>query len=134
VLFTLAVNSQYETYAAQIGASWGHADAAVTVACMLIVLLGPVFAVWRADLGERGMLGDAGSNAMGAIVGYLFAESLSLPWLAALAVVLLGLNILSERVSFSSVIETVGPLRVIDRLGRLDDGEGVDSQGDGPPA
>lgn len=134
VLFALNVTRQYETYAGQIGAVWDRADVAVTVACMLIVLLGPVVAVWKADLGERGMLGDAGSNAMGAIVGYLFAESLPLPWLAALAVVLLGLNVLSEKVSFSSIIDAVGPLRLVDRLGRTGDDEGIDGQDVGPPA
>lgn len=103
---------------------WTSAHTAVTVGCMLIVLLGPVVAVWRFDLGERGMLGDAGSNAMGAIVGYLLAGSLSLLWLAATAVVLLGLNVLSERVSFGAVIDRTPPLRFLDRLGRLrDDGE-----------
>ena len=60
-----------------LGVAWAGADTAVTVVCMLIVLLGPVLAVWRYDLGERGMLGDAGSNAMGAIVGYLLAGSLA---------------------------------------------------------
>ncbi|MGB4580822.1 MAG: hypothetical protein WBI91_02985 [Coriobacteriia bacterium] len=133
VLFSLNVTRQYETYAGQIGAVWGRADVAVTAACMLLVLLGPVVAVWRADLGERGMLGDAGSNAMGAIAGYLFAESLPLPWLAALAVVLLGLNVLSEKVSFSSVIDAVGPLRLFDRLGRAGDDEGTGGQDAGPP-
>jgi len=37
----------------------------------LIVLLGPVAAVWRYDLGERAMLGDAGANAAGALAGMM---------------------------------------------------------------
>lgn len=125
VVFSLDVAGRYESYATDLGVAWAGADTAVTVVCMLIVLLGPVLAVWRYDLGERGMLGDAGSNAMGAVVGYLLAGSLDLPTLAAVAVVLLGLNALSERVSFSAVIEAVPPLRYLDRLGRLreaDDG------------
>jgi len=87
--------------------------------CMLLVLLGPVIAVCRYDLGERGMLGDAGSNAMGAIIGYLLAASLPTAWLAVVAVALLALNLLSERISFSTVIERFAPLRAIDGLGRL---------------
>lgn len=122
-VFALSAVAQYSRYAADLGVSWGGADTAVTVACMLIVLLGPVAAVWRMDLGERGMLGDAGSNAMGAVIGYLLAGSLDLPWLSALVVVLLALNILSERVSFSRVIEATLPLRFIDGLGRLRDAD-----------
>jgi hypothetical protein len=88
-------------------------------ACLLIVAIGPVFAVWRYDLGERAMLGDAGANAMGALAGLLLARSAPLWLLVALAVVLLRLNLASERVSFSSVIERVRVLRWFDDLGRL---------------
>ncbi len=118
VLFVLDAAERYRVHAEQIGALWGNTEVAVTIGCMLVVLLGPVAAVWRLDLGERGMLGDAGSNAMGAIVGYLLAGSLALPWLVATAVVLLGLNLLSERVSFSRLIDTIPPLRYLDGLGR----------------
>ena len=125
VLFALEAVGRYRDAIAGTGGQWGAADTTVTIACMLVVLLGPVAAVWRYDLGERGMLGDAGSNAMGAIVGYLLAGSLSLPWLTATAVVLLAANALSERVSFSSLIEAAPPLRFLDHLGRLpDEGSG----------
>lgn len=118
-LFALDVVGQYESYALEMGVTWSAADTTVTLACMAIVLLGPVAAVWRMDLGERGMLGDAGSNAMGAVIGYLLAGALDLPWLSAAAVVLLAMNVLSERVSFSKAIEAIPPLRYLDRLGRL---------------
>jgi len=121
VWFVLHVVEQYRSFAAQAGVTWSASATGVAVACMLIVLLGPVAAVWRLDLGERGMLGDAGSNAMGAIVGYLLAGSLPLPWLAAAAVLLFGLNALSEIVSLSALIEATPPLRFLDRLGRLPD-------------
>ncbi|MDO8848565.1 MAG: hypothetical protein Q7W51_09295 [Coriobacteriia bacterium] len=134
VVFSLDVAGRYESYATDLGVVWVGADTAVTVACMLIVLLGPVLAVWPYDLGERGMLGDAGSNAMGAVVGYLLAGSLDLPTLAAVAVVLVGLNALSERVSFSAVIEAVPPLRYLDGLGRLREvGDGTEEAGTGGP-
>jgi hypothetical protein len=87
--------------------------------CLLVLALGPVMAVWRYDLGERVMLGDAGANAMGAFAGYLLARSAPLWLLVAFAVVLVGLNLASERVSFSSVIERVPFLRWLDGLGRL---------------
>lgn len=107
---------------------WTAGDTAVTLVALLVVLLGPVAAVWRFDLTERGMLGDAGANAMGAIVGYLLAGSLPLAWLSGAALALFALNVLSERVSFSAVIERVGLLRALDDLGRLADG----TPGDAP--
>jgi len=118
VLFGLDAVEQYQAFTAESAAGWTQTDTLVTLAALLLVLLGPVFAVWRLDLGERGMLGDAGSNAMGAIVGYLLAGALPLPWLAAAAFLLAGLNLLSERLSFSTIIEKVPPLRFVDRLGR----------------
>jgi len=55
---------------------------------------------------------------MGAVVGYLLASALPLPWLAVAATALLALNLLSERVSFSAIVDSVAPLRAVDRLGR----------------
>jgi UDP-GlcNAc:undecaprenyl-phosphate GlcNAc-1-phosphate transferase len=70
------------------------------------------------DLGERAMLGDAGANALGAMLGTAAATSLSRPArLAALGVVT-GLTAASEVVSFTKVIERTGPLRWLDMLGR----------------
>lgn len=127
VPFGLHAVNRYGAYVADAAGGWTQTDTAVTVVSLLIVLLGPVAAVWRFDLGERGMLGDAGSNAMGAIVGYLLAGALPLPWLAAAAVVLVGLNVLSEIVSFSSLIEKVPPLRFLDKLGRVREDGGIAS-------
>jgi UDP-GlcNAc:undecaprenyl-phosphate GlcNAc-1-phosphate transferase len=93
---------------------------AVTVALIASLLtLGPVVAVWRYDLGERGMLGDAGANAMGALAGFLLVSSLPIWGLGVYLVFVLALNILSEKVSFSRVIEGNSLLRWIDGLGRL---------------
>jgi hypothetical protein len=100
---------------------------AALAVCLLVFVLGPVFAVWRYDLGERAMLGDAGANAMGALAGLLLARSAPLWLLVALAVVLVALNLASERVSFSSVIERVRVLRWFDDLGRL--GVGPEARG-----
>jgi len=86
---------------------------------LLALVLGPVVAVWRFDLGERAMLGDAGANAMGALAGFLLAWRSPLWLLAVLAMVFLVLNLASERVSFSNVIEGTAFLRWLDGLGRL---------------
>jgi UDP-GlcNAc:undecaprenyl-phosphate/decaprenyl-phosphate GlcNAc-1-phosphate transferase len=71
-----------------------------------------------ADLGERLMLGDAGANVLGAVLGLgvVIACSPGTRTLVLVAVALL--NLASERVSFSRVIAAVPPLRVADRWGR----------------
>jgi UDP-GlcNAc:undecaprenyl-phosphate GlcNAc-1-phosphate transferase len=84
-----------------------------------LLFLGPVVAVWRYDLGERAMLGDAGANVMGALAGYVLASALPLWGLAIAAAALIGLNLLSEKVSFTRVIEANAALRWIDGLGRM---------------
>jgi UDP-N-acetylmuramyl pentapeptide phosphotransferase/UDP-N-acetylglucosamine-1-phosphate transferase len=102
-----------------------------TATQLLIVLLGPVVAVWRFDLGERAMLGDAGANAAGALIGWVAAAYLQETWqLVAYVAVVLALNLASERVSFSRVIEGNRALSWLDGLGRLDDRQGG---GDGAP-
>ncbi len=72
-----------------------------------------------ADLREQCMLGDTGSNVLGAAVGYGLALSLGPggQWVA-IAVIAAG-NVASEFVSFSAVIDRVAPLRFLDRLGTL---------------
>jgi UDP-GlcNAc:undecaprenyl-phosphate GlcNAc-1-phosphate transferase len=90
------------------------------VPLLALVCLGPVIAVWGFDLGERGMLGDAGANAAGVLVGWVLANALVAWWwsLAAYVVVVLALNLASERVSFSGVIDKTPFLHWIDGLGR----------------
>ncbi|MGB4593880.1 MAG: hypothetical protein WBI63_08930 [Coriobacteriia bacterium] len=91
----------------------------VELLVLSIMLLGPVLAVWRYDLGEEGMLGDAGANAMGVLAGMFIVAGLPLWALAVYAAVLLGLNLLSEHVSFSALIERTTLLAWLDSLGRL---------------
>jgi UDP-N-acetylmuramyl pentapeptide phosphotransferase/UDP-N-acetylglucosamine-1-phosphate transferase len=80
-------------------------------------LAGAALAALPLDLRERGMLGDAGANALGAVVGTLvLAGPLWLLWAAA--AVLVALQLAAERVSFTRVIEGNRVLRAADRLGR----------------
>lgn len=70
------------------------------------------------DLAGRSMLGDCGANALGAAVGTAAAQVL--PWqfrLLAFAAVA-ALNLASELVSFTAVIERTPLLRRLDQLGR----------------
>lgn len=81
---------------------------------------GPVLAVWRYDLRGEGMLGDAGANPMGAVAGLLIVSGLPLWGVAVWFFVMLALNIVSERVSFTKVIEGSKFLSWADGLGRAD--------------
>lgn len=72
------------------------------------------------DLRERVMLGDAGANGLGAVLGLALTRRLPRrrARVAALGAVT-ALTVASEVVSFSRVIDAVPPLRALDRLGRL---------------
>lgn len=70
------------------------------------------------DLAARSMLGDCGANGLGAALATVAADRL--PRLAKL-LILVGvvvLNVASERVSFTAVIEGHPVLRALDQLGR----------------
>jgi hypothetical protein len=69
------------------------------------------------DLREEHMLGDAGSNALGATVGFAAVAAVGEGARWILLVALLGLNVASELVSFSRVIDATPPLRWFDRWG-----------------
>ena len=71
------------------------------------------------DLRERAMLGDAGSNALGAVLGLgsVARHTGSARWGAIGA--LAALNLLGERRSLGATIEATPVLRELDRLGRL---------------
>ncbi|HEY8527199.1 MAG TPA: hypothetical protein VIL48_19680 [Acidimicrobiales bacterium] len=72
-----------------------------------------------ADLQERLMLGDAGANVLGAALGLGVVLACSPGVRTGVLVVVALLNLASERVSFSRVINAVPPLRAFDRIGRL---------------
>ena len=83
-----------------------------------VLALGPMLACLPADLGERSMLGDAGANAAGFVTGLVLAHGLSELTLVTAAAVVVALNLISERLSFSAVIER-SPLRHdLDMIGR----------------
>jgi hypothetical protein len=71
------------------------------------------------DLSERLMLGDAGSNALGAMLGLKSVERFHGKARWAAIGTLAGLNILGERTSLGRLIERTPGLRELDELGRL---------------
>jgi EamA domain-containing membrane protein RarD len=85
---------------------------------LLGIFVGPVIVGAWLTLGERAMLGDTGSNLIGAVAGVWLLTVLGADArLVALAVVL-ALTIYGELRSISKTIDSVPPLRWLDSLGR----------------
>jgi UDP-N-acetylmuramyl pentapeptide phosphotransferase/UDP-N-acetylglucosamine-1-phosphate transferase len=80
--------------------------------------LGATLGILPADLREQVMLGDAGANAVGALLGLRLAAVPSRAGRAGLLAAITGLTLASEKVSFTKVIEATPGLRELDRLGR----------------
>ncbi|WP_404382256.1 hypothetical protein LL946_15630 [Knoellia locipacati] len=70
------------------------------------------------DLAGRSMLGDTGANAAGAMIGLAFVERSGLRGRLAVLALTAGLTVLSEKVSFSKVIDDTPFLRRVDHWGR----------------
>jgi UDP-N-acetylmuramyl pentapeptide phosphotransferase/UDP-N-acetylglucosamine-1-phosphate transferase len=83
------------------------------------LFVGPIVALLPLDLRERGMLGDTGSNAIGAVAGLWLVLTLSTTAQAiALAIVLL-ITVYGEFRSISAFIDRTPGLRHLDSLGRI---------------
>jgi UDP-GlcNAc:undecaprenyl-phosphate/decaprenyl-phosphate GlcNAc-1-phosphate transferase len=79
---------------------------------------GAALALLPEDLAERAMLGDAGANALGALLGAAAARSLPRRSRALLLAGIAALTLTSEKVSFTKVIAATPPLHWLDMLGR----------------
>jgi len=86
--------------------------------CAAAAPAGAALAVLPEDLGERAMLGDAGANALGGMLGAAAAVALPRPARIAVLAAVTGLTAASEAVSFTRVIDRTPPLRWLDKLGR----------------
>ncbi|HJX33139.1 MAG TPA: hypothetical protein VJ257_02985, partial [Solirubrobacterales bacterium] len=86
---------------------------------LLGIFAGPILVGAWLTLRERAMLGDTGSNLVGAVAGVWLLTALGgTGRLIALAVVL-ALTVYGEMRSISAAIESVPPLRWLDSLGRV---------------
>jgi UDP-GlcNAc:undecaprenyl-phosphate/decaprenyl-phosphate GlcNAc-1-phosphate transferase len=81
-------------------------------------VLGAAAGCLPSDLREKSMLGDCGANALGAAVGTVAAAWLPRPAKLAALLAVVGLNLASERISFTAVIDRTATLRWLDQLGR----------------
>lgn len=79
---------------------------------------GAVLVAGFADLREQAMLGDTGSNAIGALAGLWMVLTLDTDGQLVALAVLLALNLFGEFRSISRAIERIPGLRHLDSLGR----------------
>jgi Glycosyl transferase family 2 len=114
LLFALAANflNQLDTRPGRCLKAYLLAAGPLRAPLGLAVLLLPY------DLDERTMLGDAGSNALGAVLGLKSVERLHGFSRWAAIGTLAGLNVLGERTSIGRLIERTPVLHELDRLGR----------------
>ena len=94
------------------------AGAVSAVLAATAVVVGAALALVLDDLHERLMLGDAGANTLGAVLGVAAISDTADSTKLLILIVLLALNLLSEVVSFSKLIDSVPPLRRADQAGR----------------
>ena len=80
--------------------------------------VGAALALLPADLAEQAMLGDAGANALGALLGAAAARALPRHARLCLLAGIAALTVASEKVSFTKVIAASPPLNWLDMLGR----------------
>jgi len=81
------------------------------------VVVGASLALLLEDLRERIMLGDAGANVVGGALGLGLVATTAPGVRAWVLAGLVVLNLASEAVSFSRVIDRIPPLRALDRAG-----------------
>jgi UDP-GlcNAc:undecaprenyl-phosphate/decaprenyl-phosphate GlcNAc-1-phosphate transferase len=73
------------------------------------------------DLRERIMLGDAGANVLGGVLGLATVLTVGRGARTGVLVALVALNLLAEVVSFARIIDRVAPLRAFDSWGHRPD-------------
>lgn len=81
------------------------------------LIIPPVAALLWGDLKEQSMMGDAGSNALGAILGFAFVINLSETANLAILAILVLLHLVTERYSISNFIAKAPILKQLDELG-----------------
>jgi UDP-N-acetylmuramyl pentapeptide phosphotransferase/UDP-N-acetylglucosamine-1-phosphate transferase len=83
------------------------------------LFVGPVLVLLPFDLRERGMLGDTGSNAIGAVAGLWLVATLSATGQAIALAVMAVVTVYGEFRSISALVERTPGLRQLDSFGRI---------------
>ncbi len=83
------------------------------------LLLGPAAVIAGYDLREKAMLGDVGSNLLGALTGFWLILTLSTAAQLAALVVLIAITVYGEFRSISALVDRNPLLRRLDSFGRL---------------
>jgi UDP-N-acetylmuramyl pentapeptide phosphotransferase/UDP-N-acetylglucosamine-1-phosphate transferase len=83
-----------------------------------IIFLAAALVVFPSDLAGQTMLGDVGSNVLGAVIGLALVLLLGFTAKLVILFVLVALNLVTEQRSLSELIESVPLLRWLDELGR----------------
>lgn len=83
--------------------------------CLFCVFV-PALVVYLRDRRALAMMGDTGSNPLGACLGLALVEQPSLPLRLVALLLLIGLHILAEKVSITKLIARYAFLRRLDRL------------------
>jgi UDP-N-acetylmuramyl pentapeptide phosphotransferase/UDP-N-acetylglucosamine-1-phosphate transferase len=76
----------------------------------------PALVVWIRDAKASVMLGDTGSNLLGASIGLAVCLYLGVAWQVGALILALAVNILAERRSITQLIDQNPVLRTIDRM------------------
>lgn len=87
--------------------------------------VGASTAALQDDLAGKTMMGDCGANTLGAAIGCAMVVGSPAPVRRLLLGSVVGLTLLSERVSFTEVIESTPWLRRLDQVGRPGASRGV---------
>ncbi len=82
----------------------------------LLPILTPAVLLTVQDRSARVMLGDAGSNALGAVLGLALVYEIGFPMKVAVLLVMVIVHLYAEKYSISKLIESNRILRYVDRL------------------
>ncbi|SHG36714.1 UDP-N-acetylmuramyl pentapeptide phosphotransferase/UDP-N-acetylglucosamine-1-phosphate transferase [Thermosyntropha lipolytica DSM 11003] len=85
---------------------------------LILPVVGAVIVYFPVDLKARAMMGDAGSNVLGLVLGYLCVTSLDFPYRLGILVFLLAVHLYTEKYSLTETIEHSKVLKWLDDLGR----------------
>jgi UDP-GlcNAc:undecaprenyl-phosphate GlcNAc-1-phosphate transferase len=83
--------------------------------CLLCVCL-PALRVYLRDRRALAMMGDTGSNPLGACLGLALVEQPSMTLRISALILLVALHVVAEKFSLTKLIARFAPLRALDRL------------------